>query len=130
MSKTYKGYELLKAIEDEDIKDGTKIEIIGRFTGNLRGSYFIYKRGITGPTIIYEPNRKEYFDKLSIPDLVYYKFKILEKEQDIDIQAIEEIPIKILNTEDLSEHIVDLNNLSSKLLQAVKQLDRKIREER
>ena len=45
MSKVYKGYELLKAIVDGEIKNNTKIEIKGRFSGELIGSYFIYNEG-------------------------------------------------------------------------------------
>lgn len=115
--KTYKGYELLKAIADEEIKDGSKIEIIGRFGGELKGSYFIYNEGAFEYNI-YTPKNKIY-EELSIRDILDYKFKILENE--IDIDNIEEI--------DEERYIItDVLKKINELVQAVKQLNKKLEE--
>ena len=118
--KTYKGYELLKAIADEEIKDGSKIEIIGRFGGELKGSYFIYNEGAFEYNI-YTPKNKIY-EELSIRDILDYKFKILENE--IDIDNIENL-LKIEEYEVDKTDIVINRNKINELIQAVKQLDKK-----
>ena len=75
-----KGYELLKAISDGKIKDGTKIEIKGRFTGDLLGSYFIYSEGkFRFP--IYKPDGTEYPDNVGIHDLINFSFEVIEEKQ-------------------------------------------------
>lgn len=54
-------------------------------------------------------------------------FELLEEQQDIDIQAIEEMR---LISGPVSNFIIDNRNKINDLIQAVKQLDKKIREER
>ena len=59
-------------------------------------------------------------------DLINYNFKLIEEQQDIDIQAIEELkPNTVFDTK---ETIRNHYNKINELVQAVKQLDR--REER
>lgn len=117
MSKIYKGYELLKAIADKKIENGTKIEIKGRFSGNLIGSYFVYNEEAFEYNI-YTPENKIY-EELSIRDILDYEFKILENE--IDIDNIEEI--------DEERYIItDVLKKINELIQAVKQLDKKLKE--
>lgn len=120
MSKIYKGHELLKAIENREIENGTKIEIKGRFSGDLIGSYFIYNEGAFEYNI-YTPKNKIY-EELSIRDILDYKFKILENE--IDIDNIENL-LKIEEYEVDKTDIVINRNKINELIQAVKQLDKK-----
>ena len=77
-----KGYELLKAISDREIEDGTKIEIKGRFTGDLSGSYFIYNKGCFRFPI-YEPDGTKYSDSVEIHDLINYSFEVIEENKEI-----------------------------------------------
>lgn len=56
------------------------------------------------------------------------ELEILEEQQDIDIQEIEEMPNKLINTEDPIEHIIEQHKKINKLVQAVKQLDRNIKD--
>ena len=78
-----KGYELLKAISDREIEDGTKIEIKGRFTGDLSGSYFIYNKGCFRFPI-YEPDGTKYSDSVEIHDLINYSFEVIEENKEIE----------------------------------------------
>lgn len=55
------------------------------------------------------------------------EFELIEEQQDVDIQAIEEMGL-IFGP--VSNFIIDNRNKINDLIQAVKQLDRKIREER
>lgn len=68
--------------------------------------------------------------QFNLEDILYMDFELIEEQQDIDIQAIEEFIIP----DNVSERIVNEVNIiklfekQNKLIQAVKQLDR--REER
>ena len=55
------------------------------------------------------------------------KIEIIEQDEEINIEAIEEIPNKILNLEDLEEYIIDYHNKINELIKAVKQLNNKIK---
>lgn len=78
-----KGYELLKAISDGEIKNGTKIEIKGRFRGDLEGSYFIYDEGsFVFP--IYKPDGTEYYGNVELHDLINFSFKVIEENKEIE----------------------------------------------
>ena len=93
---------------------------------------------------IYNNNRKtyesEYGEFMSfdfINNVLNMQVEIIEEQQDIDIQAIEEFEIagcniKFNNTYISTESIINdmILDKTNKLVQAVKQLDRKIREER
>lgn len=78
-----KGYELLKAISDGEIKNGTKIEIKGRFRGDLEGSYFIYDEGsFVFP--IYKPDGTEYYGNVELHDLINFSFEVIEEKKEIE----------------------------------------------
>jgi len=127
MSKTYKGYELIKAIDDGEIKEGTQIEV---------HSLKVADNIIT--TIKYTNKRLEWatgeFDTSCLVDNDYY-FKVLEDE--IDIQNIEELNLfdngQGYSVEDSLDLIIksydinfqQINDTFNKVIRAVKQLDRK-----
>lgn len=116
--KTYKGYELLKAIADGEIKDGSKIKIVGRFTGDLMGSYFIYDEKAFHFSI-FKPDGTEYDYDVKLHDVINWKFELIEDE--INIQEIEEV--------DEERYIVtDVLKKINELVQAVKQLDKNLKE--
>lgn len=78
-----KGYELLKAISDGEIKNGTKIEIKGRFRGDLEGSHFIYDEGsFVFP--IYKPDGTEYYGNVELHDLINFSFEVIEEKKEIE----------------------------------------------
>ena len=126
MSKTYKGYELLKAIAEGKIKDGAKIEIIGRFQGDLMGSYFVYNEGSLD-YIIYTPNGEQY-EEVELFDLLNYRFELIEDE--INIQEIEELNIRDKDyiRGDIYEVVKNNREAIVELQKAIKQLDKKIKE--
>lgn len=124
MSKVYRGYELLKAIADGEIENGTKIEIKGRFSGDLIGSYFIYNEG-TLYFPIYKPNGAEYCDDMKLSDVINWKFKLIEKNETIDIDSIEKLDMITEKDDNLLRNIVDNQNL---ILKWAKQADKEIKE--
>lgn len=89
---------------------------------------------------IYNNNRKtyesEYGEFMSFDftnNVLNMQVELIEEQQDIDIQAIKEFDrpsLAINNFSSISEEIKYLHIAFNELLQAVKQLDRKIREER
>lgn len=108
MSKVYKGYELLKAIADREIKEGSKFIIK---YGEFNDFYVFYKNGEIKTALF----GKEY--KLTTKDFTESKFELIEDE--IDIDNIEEM--KLDGVDDIIYYVNDL-------IKAVKQLDRKIKE--
>ena len=115
-----KGYELLKAISDGEIKDGTKIEIKGRFTGDLKGSYFIYNEGnFRFP--IYEPNGIMYSNSLEIHDLINFDFEVIEENKEIEELEISE--------KDRNMHTDYINSIANKLNEVIDELNKE-REEK
>ena len=110
MSKIVDGVEILRMIKDDEIERGT--EIVDSY-----GNNYIYELDEYESFVL-----KEY-DSITktfeIPDYTMFienKFEIKEKEQEIDIQAIEEF------------NGVDIGNKVNELLKALKQLDKKIKE--
>ena len=102
-----KGYELLKSISDGEIKDGTKIEIKGRFTGDLLGSYFIYNEGYFRFPI-YEPDGTKYSDNVEIHDLINFSFEVIEENKEIEeLNKISYDEFKYADT----KHRFDLTNI-------------------
>ena len=77
-----KGYEVLEKIEKGEIENGTKIEIKGRFSGDLLGSYFINNEGsFSFP--IYRPDGTEYYGKVELHDLINFSFEVIEESKEI-----------------------------------------------
>lgn len=116
--KTYTGIELLEAIEEKEIEEGTRFKIIN-------GAYDGFVAYIEDENIKVNMFGRE--GVLGTKALIESEFEELEKE-DIDIQAIEEFIIP----DNVSERIVNEVNIikifekQNKLIQAVKQLDRQI----
>lgn len=125
--RTYTGIELLQAIAKNEIKENTKF--IDKYNIN-----YIYKLdGIEGELALYK--QEQYYED-SIPDYSMFidnTFAEIKEEQDIDIQSIEEFEIdknNYIQTElgafkTRKMDIAFLNKINE-IIQAVKQLDRKI----
>ena len=106
MAKTYKGYELIKAIEDGQIAEGTRFRVIPTV-----GCIAV----LENRTIHFVEGNKR---QLTLTDFLNYTFEIIytiEEQQDIDIQEIEEIKVGQSVSDKINE-----------ILQAVKQLDKKL----
>lgn len=107
MSKTYKGYELIKLINDRELKTGTEIKV-------KMGSEYI-------TTITYEEFGLKWktgeFDT-SILCSNSASFELIEDE--INIQEIEELKIGTITTEDKLK--------INEIIKVLKQLDKKIKE--
>ena len=106
-----KGYEIFKVIANKEIKDGTQFRMLE--DDNIytyRNNNFVCKYG--GMNVIAILNKE---------------FEIIEEQQDIDIQNIEEIePAMNGNACVIDNKTWTLNQV----IKAVKQLDKKIKEER
>lgn len=125
-----KGYELIKEISDGKIKENTQIEVHDLTVLDKVIAIIEYKNGrlnwVEGT-----------FDTSYLVSLNCY-FKIIEEQQDIDIQSIEELDENFTYIENHSSGLgiekvlnkaeIELVNKINKLVQAVKQLDKKIKE--
>lgn len=116
MSKDYKGYELVKAIHDKEIKDNTRIEVHDLRTLDHISTIITYKD--------FRLNWAEgTFSTGDLFDDNMY-FRVIEEELEIDIQGIEKLKSSIICG---SQYIKDDREQTiNKLVQAVKQLDRQI----
>ena len=120
MSKTYKGYELVQAIAEGKIKEGSKF-------------IFRYKNVAWNGRNFYYIDIDEYLLKgISDCEFIFGTFELIEDEE-IDIQAIENI-----NAYKLPENGQDFYNMSEchklwyykidELIKAIKQLDKRIKQ--
>lgn len=114
MSKIYKGWELIKAIADGEIKEKSR----------FRDTYseYIYKRNSFGELEL----KREDGEELTSPDYSYFAvkdndFELIEDE--IDIDNIEEYKQKY--TERCID--IDIRNKMNEILQAVKQLNERVK---
>lgn len=122
-----KGYELIKEISDGKIKENTQIEVHDLTVLDKVIAIIEYKNGrlnwVEGT-----------FDTSYLVSLNCY-FKIIEEQEEIDIQSIEEIDENFTYIENHSSGLgiekvlnkaeIELVNKINKLVQAVKQLDKK-----
>lgn len=76
--KTYKGYELIKAIAEGNIKDGNEFTI-----KNFTSSNKIY---FNGNDLYYVHNGEPVFDTMYLTNFLNYTYELIEEQQDIDIQ--------------------------------------------
>lgn len=113
MSKIYKGYELIKAIADGEIKEGS--EFIIKY-GEFNDFHAFYKNDEIRTYLF----GKEY--KLTTKDFAESEFELIEDEVDID--NIEELDIYEENV--TKGNIIDKIN---ELVQAVNQLEKRTRKE-
>ena len=106
----YKGYELLEAIADGEIKNGTKV--ISKDCSNNRIIYFNVNE------LCWEDNGESVFNSIYLLDFLNYNFKLIEDK--IDIDNIEEL-------EGIVEYSTERNTINQ-LVQAVKQLNKEVKE--
>ena len=120
----YKGYELLKAIADGEIKEGSKfIDTYGEY---------IYKREeASGENVLYRID--EVTEEYTSPDYSYFAekgndFELIEDE--IDIDSIDELDKNgtFINGEINDQRVIDIQNKINQLVQAVKQLNKEVKE--
>lgn len=116
----YKGYELLKAITDGEIKEGTKFKCLNEKPMQYYPDSNIYR---------YEHgNFLGRFGGFNILSIVNKDFEIVQKQEEIDIDSIEEIKLRPSDREHLSFGGLIFEEKINKLVQAVKQLNKKVKE--
>lgn len=118
MSKDYKGYELIKAIRDGDIKENSVIEVHNLSVGDNITTKIKY----INRRIIWDSGE---FNTGFLCDDSYY-FRIIEDEQEIDIQNIKKLPIHDDITEYDYRDIAINRSAINGLAQIAKQLDNKL----
>ena len=112
----YKGYELLKAIEDGKIKEGSRFKVYRTYNAIAV---------LEDRTLHFEDGNKRI---LTTNDLLIYTFELIEDE--IDIDSIKEIAVN----ENYGCEIINEDNIhllfeqQNKLVQAVKQLNKKVKQ--
>lgn len=139
----YKGYELLKAIADGEIKDGTKFKCLNEKPMEYYPDSNIYR---------YEhSNFLGRFGGFNILSIVNKDFEIVQKQDEIDIDSIEHKELEILqeilgqcdlfkgnekyilkvineNNSRLVDAVLKVSKENEILLQAVKQLNKEVKE--
>lgn len=116
----YKGYELLKAIADGEIKEGTKFKCLNEKPMQYYPDSNIYR---------YEHgNFLGRFGGFNILSIVNKDFEIVQKQEEIDIDSIEKIKLRPSDREHLSFGGLIFEEKINKLVQAVKQLNKKVKE--
>ena len=123
MSKIYKGWELIKAIADGEIKEESR----------FRDTYseYIYKRNSFGDLEL----KREDGEELTSPDYSYFAvkdndFELIEDEIDIDsIEKLDDTCYIMYGMQD--EEIENYHNKTrttiNEILQAVKQIDKRVK---
>ncbi len=116
----YKGYELLKAIADGEIKNGSKF--IFRVNQDVKNIYW------NGENFKYISNKRNIMVDYADVELVNGTFELIEDEIDIDsiqkIELRENSGCEIIN----EDNIKLLFKQQNEILQAVKQLNKKVKE--
>lgn len=120
MGKIYKGWELMKKIADGEIKEGTKFKCLNENPMQYYPDSNIYR---------YEHgNFLGRFGGFNILSIVNKDFEIVQKQEEIDIDSIEEIKLRPSDREHLSFGGLIFEEKINKLVQAVKQLNKKVKE--
>ena len=124
MGKIYKGWELMKAIADGEIKEESR----------FRDTYseYIYKRNSFGDLEL----KREDGEELTSPDYSYFvekdnDFELIQDE--IDIDRIEELndtcyDVNTMSDDDLEFYHNKTRATINEILQAVKQIDKRVKE--
>ena len=111
MKKIYKGWELLKAIADGEIKGGTKFKCLNEKPMQYYTDSNIYR---------YEHGSLlGRFGGFNILSIVNKDFEIVQKQDEIDIDSIKEL-------EGIVEYATEQDTIN-KLIQAVKQIDKRVK---
>lgn len=109
MSKTYKGYELIKAIADGEIKEGQQFNVYK--DGEPYFSQPVYYK-----SQVLRQNGTLLTEFLTLANIVSLDFKLIEDE--IDIDNIEEMTL---------DGVEDVTYFVNDLIKAVKQLNKEIK---
>lgn len=111
MGKIYKGWELMKAIADGEIKEGTKFKCLNEKPMQYCTDSNIYR---------YEHGSLlGRFGGFNILSIVNKDFEIVQKQDEIDIDSIKEL-------EGIVEYATEQDTIN-KLIQAVKQIDKRVK---
>lgn len=116
MKKIYKGWELIKAIADGEIKEGTRFKFLNEKPMQYYTDSNIYR---------YEHGSLlGRFGGFNILSIVNKDFGIVQKQDEIDIDSIEKLADESENTSGEFHAIMDKIN---EILQAVKQIDKRVK---
>lgn len=77
MQKVYKGYELMKAIADDKIKDGTKFKCINEDQ--------ILQIIFDGTDLMLDGSKDNLFDRWILIAILDSDFEVIENEEEINI---------------------------------------------
>ena len=117
-----KGYELIKKIENNELRESTKI----KFTSTIAPEEKI--------VIIIKKDEGLYLKDIETGNiintgwLINSNIEIIEEQEDIDIQSIEEIKEVFIENASCGEDVKFLARKYNEIAQAIKQLEKKIKE--
>lgn len=114
-----KGWELLKEIAEGNIEEGTKI------IGKTKSTEDTYK--FDGDDIINTYNEEFLTSDMSIAVISNSDFELIEEQEEINIQDIEEME-EFSKDELFYVGICENRSVINTIIQAIKQLDREIKE--
>lgn len=106
MKKTYKSWELIKAIADGEIKKGTKFKDKDKKEVEWDGNNFVFI-----------DSDRNYMSVISDIYFINEEFELIEDEIDID---------NIKELEGIVEYATEQDTIN-KLIQAVKQIDKRVK---
>ena len=118
MGKIYKSWELMKAIADGEIKNGSRFNVYRTYSAIA----------VLEDRILHiEDGNKRI---LTTNDLLIYTFELIEDE--INIDSIEELndtcyDVNIMSDDDLEFYHNETRTTINKILQAVKQIDKRVK---
>lgn len=116
MNKTYKGWQLLKAIADGEIKERSRFYV----TTYLQGKPMRHQEAYFSRNDIYWKSNN---NQLPAYVIITADFELIsESTEEIDIQGIEEINLEVIRT--FKDDLIMFNTL----IKAIKQLDNQIKE--
>lgn len=130
MNREIDGLELLRMIKNRELKDGTRIDIESDSTYEF---YTVIDGDSLNMYRVEDDGEDEFCRTVSTYDLLNKKFYIQEnKETEIDIQSIELFD-EIRDVSTWSNDTLSFNQRSiiskvNKIIKAIKQLDKKIKE--
>ena len=112
MGKIIKGYEIFKLIASKEVKDGTQFRMLkDKNIYTYRNNNFVCKYG-----------------GMNVIAILNNEFEIIEEQEEIDIQNIAMMDLEKYGFDVKDEFAIDLICKINELVQAVKQLDKKIKE--
>ena len=123
MSKVYKGYELIKAITENKIKDNTTIKVIDELTGNCISKIEYKNQRLNWVSGEFDTS---FLCNIDIEFVIEEEEEETEEITELRIAGIitEEIENKVRLKEVLNDNFYDILNKTNELVRAVNKINK------